>query len=268
MSAPQLRDRVMVGPPETFLQGEITWRSNVSSGHWRIRVNPAAPFMFQAGQYATLGVATPQRIVERPYSIASSPYDPQLEFFIELVPDGELTPLLHRLQAGDTLSLRKKAKGRFLFDRASGRTNHLLLCTSTGIAPYVSYVRTLLKDWEGGRFTGDHRLFLIQGASRSSEFGYQSEFERIAIEVPWLTYVPTVSRPREDQAWTGETGRLDDILDRYVDQWSLDGPQTTAYLCGHPGMIERGKETLRRRGWPIDAFREETYSPLTHLFRS
>jgi ferredoxin/flavodoxin---NADP+ reductase len=183
MSAPQLRDRVMVGPAETFLHGEITWRSDVSSGHWRIRVNPAAPFTFQAGQYATLGVRTPQRIVERPYSIASSPYDPQLEFFIELVPDGALTPLLHRLQVGDTLSLRKKAKGRFLFDRTSGRTNHLLLCTSTGIAPYVSYVRTLLKDWEGGRFTGDHRLFLIQGASRSSEFGYQSEFERIASEV-------------------------------------------------------------------------------------
>jgi len=241
------------------VQGEITWRSNVSNDHWLIRVNPINPFTFQAGQYATLGVSTPQRIVERPYSIVSSPYESQLEFFIELVPEGELTPLLHRLQPGDTICLREKAKGRFLFDVTSGRTNHLLLCTSTGIAPYVSYVRTLRKDWEDGRFTYDHRLFLIQGASRSSEFGYQSELERITSAVPWLTYVPTVSRPREDSAWAGESGRLDDILDGYLDQWSLEGSRTTAYLCGHPGMIQRGMEILDRRGWPIEAIKEEKY---------
>jgi ferredoxin--NADP+ reductase len=240
-------------------EAEITWRSNVSDHHWRIRVHPSTPFTFKAGQYATLGISTPQRIVERPYSIVSSPYDSHLEFFIELVPAGALTPLLHRLQPGDTLSLRQNAKGRFLFDVASGRTNHLLLCTSTGIAPYVSYVRTLLKDWEDGRFKGDQRLFLIQGASRSSEFGYQSEFERIQSDVPWLTYVPTVSRPREDSAWRGETGRLDDILERYVNQWSLEATRTTAYLCGHPGMIKRGREILGRRGWPSDALREESY---------
>jgi ferredoxin--NADP+ reductase len=243
----------------TPIRGQITWRANVSDDHWRVRVHPSNPFTFKAGQYATLGVTTPQRTVERPYSIASSPYDAELEFYIELVPGGALTPLLHRLQQGDTLSLREKAKGRFLFDVTSGRTNHLLLCTSTGIAPYVSYVRTLLKDWEDGRFTGDHQLFLIQGASRSSEFGYRSEFERIQRDVPWLTYVPTVSRPYEDSAWRGETGRLDDVLEKYLDQWSLEAARTTAYLCGHPGMIERGREILGRRGWPITALKEESY---------
>ena len=221
-----------------------------------MRIDPGKPFTFRAGQYATLGVLTSQRLVERAYSIVSSPYDAQLEFFIELVSSGELTPLLHRLRVGDTVSLRPRAKGRFLFDKTSGRMNHLLLCTSTGIAPYVSYVRTLLADWKEGRFGGDH---LLQGASRSSELGYFDEIARVGRVVPWLTYVPTVSRPHEDPAWTGETGRVDGILEKYLDQWSLYAGSTTVYLCGHPGMIERGREIVVRRGWRIETVREEMY---------
>jgi ferredoxin--NADP+ reductase len=82
--------------------------------------------------------------------------------------------------------------------------------------------------------------------------------EKIAREVPWLTYVPTVSRPWEDD-WPGETGRVDDILRKYADLWSLDGRHTTAYLCGHPEMLEHGKAILQRHGWPADALKVETY---------
>ena len=71
----------------------------------------------------------------------------------------------------------------------SGRHNHLLLATVTGVAPYVSYVRTLYADWQEKRFPGELRLYIIQGASRSWEFGYRAELERIAGQVPWLTYV-------------------------------------------------------------------------------
>jgi ferredoxin-NADP reductase len=53
------------------------------------------PFQFKAGQYATLGVDYDGKRIERAYSIVSSPYEQDwLEFFIELVPQGELTPHL------------------------------------------------------------------------------------------------------------------------------------------------------------------------------
>jgi len=249
----------MASTTDKFLLAKITKRTEISDDLWMIRVDPGGQFSFNAGQYATLGVAASQRLVERAYSIVSSPYEPELEFFLELVHDGELTPLLHRLKVGDTLSLRRGTKGRFLFDKTSGRTDHLLLCTVTGIAPFVSYARTLLKDWREGRFQGDHRLFLIQGASRSPEFGYREEIESIVHEVPWLTYVPTVSRPWEDPDWPGETGRVDDVLREYADRWSLDAHHTTTYLCGHPEMIEHGKAILRRHGWAKDALKEESY---------
>ena len=106
---------------------------------------------------------------------------------------------------------------------------------------------------------GDHRLYIVHGASRSWEFGYREEMERIAAEVPWLKYAPTVSRPWEDTAWTGETGRVEDVIRKYSDLWELHPQQTTAYLCGHPRMIENGRGILERRGWDKKSMREEVY---------
>jgi len=212
---------------DTFLRATITKRTEISNDLWLIRVDPGGPFPFTAGQYATLGVGTAQGLVERAYSIVSSPYERELEFFFELVHDGDLTPLLHARTVGDALTVRKRAKGRFLLDQTSGRTNHLLLCTVTGIAPFVSYARTLKKEWDEGLFKGDHRLFLIQGASHSSEFTYRDEIETLARTVPWLTYVPTISRPWDEPDWRGETGRVDDVIREYVNQWSLDARHAT-----------------------------------------
>lgn len=139
---------------DKFYRARILKRVDFSPDLWMIRVDPGGEFRFAAGQYATLGVQTPAKLIERPYSIVSSPYEKEVEFFIELVPHGELTPLLCKLQVGDEMTFRKISKGRFTLDVKSGRTNHLLLCTVTGIAPFVSYVRTLYLDWKEGKFKG------------------------------------------------------------------------------------------------------------------
>jgi ferredoxin--NADP+ reductase len=183
-----------------------------------------------------------------------------VEFFFELVPQGALTPLLHKLQMGDQMLMRKVPKGRFSLDTQSGRTNHLLISTVTGVAPFVSYVRTLHKDWKEGRIDGTHKLFLLNGASRPWEFGYLDELNHFDKELPWFKYVPTVSRPWDHSDWSGEIGRADDILRKYADHWELDASNTTAYLCGHPEMIEHSKAILRRRGFTDKAaVKEEVY---------
>jgi ferredoxin--NADP+ reductase len=249
----------MTPSDDKFYRARVTKRVDFSEDLWMIRVDPGGAFRYQPGQYATLGVQTPEKHVERPYSIVSSPYEPELEFFIELVPQGELTPLLYKLQVGDEMTMRKVSKGRFTLDTKSGRTRHLLLCTVTGIAPFVSYARSLLRDWKDGTFKGEHKLYLLEGASRSWEFGYHDEMKQIAAEVPWFEYVPTVSRPWEDADWHGETGRVDELIRKYADGWGMDGSNAVAYLCGHPDMIEHGKGILKRRGFPKEALKEEVY---------
>ena len=249
------------GNKEKFYRARIVARRDISGDLWSIRVDPGSEFHFAAGQYATLGVVTPAKHIERPYSIVSSPYEPELEFFFELVPRGELTPALHNLQVGDEITMRRMPKGRFTLDTDHGgrRKNHLLLATVTGVAPFVSYIRTLHNDARQGKFPEGHKLFLLEGASHSWEFGYSEELKRFAAEVSWLEYVPTISRPWDDSKWTGEVGRVDDLIRKYTQLWGLTPETTSAYLCGHPKMIENSKGILTRAGWVKEQIKEEVY---------
>ena len=245
---------------EKHYVARILERKDLADDLWLIKVDPGGPFSFKAGQYATLGVEAGGKRIERPYSIVSSPSEDEQEFFFELVLEGALTPLLHKLQPGDQLLMRKIPKGKFSLDTQNGRTNHLLISTVTGVAPFVSFVRTLSKEWKEGRFDGSHKLFLLNGASRPFEFGYLDELNHFDKELPWFKYVPTVSRPWDHEDWSGEIGRADDILRKYADHWELDATNTVAYLCGHPEMIEHSKAILKRRGFTDKgAVKEEVY---------
>jgi len=245
---------------DKFHHAQVVRRVDFSPDLWMFRVRVDGEFKFVPGQYATLGVEHDGKRVERPYSIVSAPSEEEIEFFFELVPEGALTPLLHKLQPGDPLLMRKVPKGKFSLDLHNGRTNHLLISTVTGVAPFVSYVRTLDKDWKEGRFDGSHNLFLLNGASRPWEFGYREELAEFDKELPWFKYVPTVSRPWDHEDWSGEIGRADDILRKYADHWELEPGNTVAYLCGHPEMIEHSKAILKRRGFTDKgAIKEEVY---------
>ena len=248
-------------PPSAsqFFSARIVERRNISSDLLVVQVDPGGDFRYAPGQYATLGVVTPEKHYERAYSIASAPHEKFVEFFIELVPHGELTPKLFSRKVGDEITLRKVAKGRFTQETSSGRMNHLLVATVTGVAPFVSYARSLYQQWKEGKFAGQHKFFLLEGASHSRELGYSEELERLSHEVPWFSYAPTISRPWEDRSWSGETGRVDDLVRKYADQWNLTPGNATAYLCGHPAMIENVKGILKRKGWEHGNMREEVY---------
>jgi ferredoxin--NADP+ reductase len=246
---------------EKHLGARILDRREVAEDLFILHVETGGPFSYLAGQYATLGVEVDGKRIERAYSICSSPYERALEFFVERVPNGELTPLLYAMDKGTPLLLRRFAKGRFTLDLRSGRKNHLLLGTVTGVAPYVSYARTVYADWKkgGASMPGEHRLFCIHGASRSWELGYRDELEKMAKEASWLKYVATVSRPWDDGNWRGEVGRVDDLIRKYAEIWELKPEETTAYLCGHPSMVEHGRGILLRAGWKKDAIQDEVY---------
>jgi NAD(P)H-flavin reductase len=49
------------------------------------------------------------------------------------------------------------------------------------------------------------------------------------------------------------------VLRKYLDTLNLTPSTTTAYLCGHPQMIENGKDILKRKGFTKESLREEVY---------
>jgi len=244
---------------DKFYSARIVERRDLSNDLLVMQLDPGGDFQFVPGQYATLGLLTPEKHHERAYSIASAPHEKFMEFFIELVPQGELTPRLFSQHVGDEITLRKSARGRFTLDRASGRPNHLLLATVTGVAPFVSYVRSLYQEWKNAEFTGEDKLYLLEGASHPVELGYREELQRLSEDVPWFCYASTISRPWDDTSWKRETGRVDDLVRKYADTWGLAPENTTAYLCGHPSMVENVKGILHRRGWQKGAVKEEIY---------
>lgn len=239
------------------LRASIVSRRDFAPDLWSIRVRIEEPILFKPGQYATLGIEENGRVMERPYSICSSPEEGEVEFFFELVPHGLLTPRLHALGPGDQLLVRPACKGLFCFDTRSGRTKHLMVGTVTGVAPFLSMIRTFARRSEPG-----HRLYLLIGASRSWEFGYADELRELSRSNPWLEFVPAVSRPREDPAWRGELGRVEDVLRKHTDRFGLSPGDTTAYLCGHPGMIATARGILERQGFEKAGINEEIYFPL------
>lgn len=245
--------------PSTHYRARILDRRDVADDLWIISVEPGGEFPYAPGQYATLGVSSPDGHFERPYSIVSAPHEKLLEFFIELVPRGEVTPRLHGCRVGDEITLRKAAKGIFALDLSTRRTNHLLLATVTGVAPFVGHIRSYRQRWASAGLPDAHRLFLIEGASRSWELGYREELAHAANQVSWLRYVPTISRPGDDRTWTGESGRVDDVVRKYTDSWGLTPDNTIVYLCGHPGMIENCRGIVRRRGWDEGSIKSEAF---------
>ena len=237
---------------DSMQSATIVRREDFTDDLFGMWLRPAIAVPFTAGQYVTIGV----RGVERPYSIVSAPYEPLIELFIERVPPesgGTLTPVLHRLQVGDSVTMRSMAKGRFTL-RPSVR-HHVMVATVTGVAPYVSMIRQFLHERASARLPVlDTRFFVLHGASHCDELVYDRELHRLSEQHPGLLhYVPSVSRPTaaRNAGWRGAVGRVNEILEDQLARWSPPIGDTVIYLCGHPGMIEDAQHRIRPQGWAI-----------------
>src|SRR5256885_5048392 len=111
-----MTEQQSVAVGEKHYLAKVIERKDLSEDLWLIRVDPGGPFSFKAGQNAALGVDQDGKRIKRAYSIVSSPHEDALEFFIELVPQGGLTPHLYKLHTRDALLCRKISKGRFTID--------------------------------------------------------------------------------------------------------------------------------------------------------
>lgn len=224
----------------------ITSREDITHDLWKVWIEKPEGFQFKPGQYCTIGVDG----IERAYSIVSAPYEDDLELFVELVPppDGNLTPLLHEIGVGKTVTIRPRAKGIFVLNPSL--PNQLFVATVTGVVPYVSILRQYLHDGMSG-----HNFHVLMGASYANEFAYDEELQRLADEHPeFITFVPTVSRPDEEPNanWQGEKGRVNTIVEAYAERNGLTPEDTIVYACGHPGMIEDVKDRMIPKGYQVE----------------
>lgn len=237
-----------------------------------LRVQPDGDlFEFKPGQFAVLGllgsaarvpeaaaeepVSPPDKVIRRAYSIASSSVERRyLEFYLTLVTSGQLSPRLFALKHGSRLFLGQKASGVFTLDRVPAGKAALLIATGTGLAPYVSMLRTMLVDDTQRRFV------VVHGARYSWDLGYRGELESLARIRRNFTYIPSITRPDQDPTYRGRTGRIQTLLEEGVVEKesgvALDPAQTDVFLCGNPEMVRTVKAMLEARGFKADHGKE------------
>lgn len=189
----------------------------------------------------------PTKMIKRAYSIASSSSSDELEFYITLVHSGALTPRLFNLEVGDRVEVGKRFVGMFTLDEIPADQNVVLIATGTGVAPYMSMLRT-------DALTREGRITVIHGAANSWDLGYSSELRLLESITNKLVYIPTITNmDKEPVEWKGETKFIQDLwADGTIEQkmgYKATPENTHVFICGNPKMIETMTEMLGKEGF-------------------
>jgi ferredoxin--NADP+ reductase len=219
---------------------------------------------FKGGQFVALGLpasaerckeATDEfekhedqdKLIKRAYSIASTSTSEYVEFYVTLVHSGALTPRLFNLNIGDKLWMGKKGVGMFTLEEVPAEKNIVLVATGTGVAPYMSMLRSDALRREG-------KIMVVHGAANSWDLGYSSELQLLESMFDQFTYYPTITEPdKEPAGWNGDVRFIQDIWkDDLADKkWGFkpSPDNTDVFLCGNPRMIDSMVEMLGEDGF-------------------
>ena len=175
---------------------------------------------------------------QRSYSVASAPGDPQVEFFVERLDDGEVsTYLADVVEPGDRLEVRGPIGGWFVWDAT---TPALLVGGGSGVVPFLAMLRH-------ARRLGRTDLLRIAVSSRTLlELPYAMELMDAGALIV-LTREPHGNRAAA-RLMGGEL-------------MSLWEPGRTAYVCGSASFAEAASQLLVEVGVPDHDIRVERFGP-------
>ncbi len=195
------------------------------------------------------GEVDPDKLIKRAYSASSASSEKEyVEFYITLLGSGALTPRLFALEVGDKLWMGKKFTGMFTIDDIPKESNIVFLATGTGLAPYMSMIRSDLDH------TLDRRYAVLHGANHSWDLGYEAELLAMQRMSKNFTYLPMISMQEEEpSAWKGYSGFVQELWTEGIleEKWGFKptAENTHVLLCGNPLMIEFMVRHLTEEGY-------------------
>ena len=227
----------------SWLTGKIVAHRAWTETLFSLRV--AAPQLaFQAGQFVRIALDVEGKQVARAFSFVNPPEDPLLEFYGVIVPEGPLSPRLARLRAGDALQVASNPAGFLVLREVPDARTLWLLSTGTGIAPFLSILRTETP-WQRFR-----EVVLVHAARHARELTYRDMISALQKQRgAALRYVTFVSREAATGSLAGRIpaaigdGRLEAAAGTRL---SADSSQVL--LCGNPDMLKDAGTALAARG--------------------
>ncbi|RZA04490.1 MAG: ferredoxin--NADP reductase [Proteobacteria bacterium] len=209
------------------------------------------PASFEGGQFLSVKIPAGNdgRGCWRPYSFASAPEEAihgQYRLCIKYLAGGVGSEFMSHLRPGDTFAAMLPY-GNLVYEPAPEDRRACFLCTSTGIAPFLSMV--LSEAFQSAR---PAKSQLLYGTRSAEEILYREDFARAGVEM--------ISAISQGQA-TGPgqyEGRITDYLRSLPPSWHWR--DTDFYLCGNTAMVKEAIEILvSGHGVPREAIRAESF---------
>jgi ferredoxin--NADP+ reductase len=221
-----------------WLEGKVIENRHWTETLFSLRVE-GAPLSFEAGQFVRIALDIDGQRVARPFSMVNAPGDPVHEFYGIVVPEGPLSPRLARLEAGETLYVAPNPAGFLVLSEVPDAETLWLVSTGTGIAPFISILRTETP-WRRFR-----NVVLVHAVRHARELVYRD----VVQQMPKLRYVSVVSREDIPGSLRGRIpalvrdGRLEAAAGLKL------APETSqVMLCGNPDMLKDTSAVLMERG--------------------
>ncbi len=208
---------------------------------------------FIAGQFITLHIEGPQKILHRSYSVANSPnHGNTIDIACAFVEGGVASNLLFGLKPGESV-LASGPYGLFVLKDESP-SRYVLVATGTGVTPYRSMLGELEK-----RFTNTHpnlKVDLIFGVRNQQELLFKDQFLEFAKQHPHFQFHACYTQEANKELLAFEHAcRIQPILENLA----LDPTQDVVYLCGNPNMIDETFLMLTNKGFDRKSVRREKY---------
>jgi len=220
---------------------------------------------FRAGQYLEFILKDGAR---RSYSMATAPHaDEQIALHIRHTPGGTFTDALFGVTqpvVKERDILRFEGPLGTFFLREESRKPIVLLASGTGFAPIKAIAEHLFhKRVNVEEPNRPARTVALYWGCRSRKDLYLDDLpRRWAAEQPNFRYVPVLSEPRPEDAWTGRTGFVHQAV--MADLPDLSGHQV--YACGVPVMVDAARaEFTGKCGLPADEFFADAFTTQADL---
>ncbi|HTP60759.1 MAG TPA: ferredoxin--NADP reductase [Burkholderiales bacterium] len=224
-----------------WLQGRVVENRAWTETLFSLRVE-APRLAFEAGQFVRIALDLGGERVARPFSFVNPPADPLMEFYGVIVPEGPLSPSLARLKAGDALHIADNPSGFLVLSEVPPAEDLWLVATGTGIAPFLSILRTEAP-WQRYK-----RVVLVHAVRHAGELVYREMIAGLQSHRSQLRYVSFVSREKHAESLAGRIpdairdGRLEAVAQ------PISAERSQFMLCGNPAMLKDAAAALLARG--------------------
>lgn len=203
---------------------------------------------FLPGQHYDVRLTAPGGYqAQRSYSIASIPRDAErVEFAVELIEQGEVSPYLWSMKPGAQLEMRGPIGGHFVWDaeKATQDKPLILIAGGAGMVPLVSMVRE-----HRARASTQPIIFVIS-ARTADHVLYKAEMEAIAAAAPYVSLVYTFTQ-QTPAGWAGYARRIDDVMFNEIFasvRGATEHASADSYICGPTAFVEAAAKLLVKIG--------------------